>query len=113
LNGKVLGKPKSKADAIEMLLQLSGQTHEVYTGVVIKDTGAEHQLVDCTTVRFQELKLEDIIHYIEEHEAMDKAGSYGIQDWIGHIGVVEIRGSYTNVMGLPTQRLYPFLKQLS
>ena len=96
-----------------MLQQLSGQTHEVYTGVVIKDTGAEHQLVDCTTVRFQELKLEDIIHYIEEHEAMDKAGSYGIQDWIGHIGIVEIRGSYTNVMGLPTQRLYPFLKQLS
>ena len=113
LNGKVLGKPQSKADAIEMLQQLSGQTHEVYTGVVIKDTGAEHQLVDCTTVRFQELKLEDIIHYIEEHEAMDKAGSYGIQDWIGHIGIVEIRGSYTNVMGLPTQRLYPFLKQLS
>ena len=113
LNGKVLGKPQSKPDAIEMLQQLSGQTHEVYTGVVIKDVGAEHQLVDCTTVRFQELKLEDIIHYIEEHEAMDKAGSYGIQDWIGHIGIVEIRGSYTNVMGLPTQRLYPFLKQLS
>lgn len=110
LNGKVLGKPKNKAAAIQMLQQLSGQTHEVYTGVVIKDSSAVHQLVDCTTVRFQELKLEDIIHYIEAHEAMDKAGAYGIQDWIGHIGVVEIRGSYTNVMGLPTQRLYPFLK---
>ena len=61
----------------------------------------------------QELKLADILHYVEEHQAMDKAGSYGIQDWIGHIGVVEIRGSYTNVMGLPTQRLYPFLKNLS
>ena len=113
LSGKVLGKPQSKADAIEMLQQLSGKTHEVYTGVVIKDRSAEHQLVDCTTVRFQELKLEDIIHYIEAHQAMDKAGSYGIQDWIGHIGIVEIRGSYTNVMGLPTQRLYPFLRNLS
>ena len=112
LNGKVLGKPKNKAAAIEMLQELSGKTHEVYTGVVIKDASAEHQLVDCTTVRFQELKLEDIIHYIEQHEAMDKAGAYGIQDWIGHIGVVEIRGSYPNVMGLPTQRLYPFLKNL-
>jgi len=110
LNGKVLGKPKNKAAAIEMLQELSGQTHEVYTGVVIKDASAEHQLVDCTSVRFQELKLEDIIEYIETHQAMDKAGAYGIQDWIGHIGVVEIRGSYTNVMGLPTQRLYPFLK---
>ena len=113
LNGEILGKPTNKAAAIEMLQKLSGQTHEVYTGVVIKDTSGEHQLVDCTTVRFQELKLEDIIHYIEEHQAMDKAGAYGIQDWIGHIGIVEIRGSYTNVMGLPTQRLYPFLKTLS
>ncbi|MEY4596481.1 MAG: septum formation protein Maf [Bacteroidota bacterium] len=113
LNGEILGKPTNKAAAIEMLQKLSGQTHEVYTGVVIKDTSGEHQLVDCTTVRFQELKLEDIIHYIEEHQAMDKAGAYGIQDWIGHIGIVEIRGSYTNVMGLPTQRLYPFLKNLS
>jgi septum formation protein len=113
LNGEILGKPKNKAAAIEMLQKLSGQTHEVYTGVVIKDAAGEHQLVDCTTVRFQELKLEDIIHYIEEHQAMDKAGAYGIQDWIGHIGIVEIRGSYTNVMGLPTQRLYPFLKTLS
>jgi septum formation protein len=113
LNGEVLGKPTSKAAAIEMIQKLSGQSHEVYTGVVIKDEQGEHQLVDCTTVRFQELKLADILHYVEQHQAMDKAGSYGIQDWIGHIGVVEIRGSYTNVMGLPTQRLYPFLKNLS
>ena len=112
LNGEVLGKPSSKAAAIEMIQKLSGKSHEVYTGVVIKDEGGEHQLVDCTTVRFQELQLEDILHYVEQHQAMDKAGSYGIQDWIGHIGVVEIRGSYTNVMGLPTQRLYPFLKHL-
>jgi len=109
LNGKVLGKPKSKAGAIEMLQQLSGQTHEVYTGVVIKDTGAEHQLVDCTTVRFQELKLEDIIHYIEEHEAMDKAGSYGIQDWIGVIGIRGIEGDFYNVMGLPVSKLLGYL----
>ena len=113
LNGEVLGKPTSKAAAIEMIQKLSGQIHEVYTGVVIKDEQGEHQLVDCTTVRFQELKLADILHYVEQHQAMDKAGSYGIQDWIGHIGVIEIRGSYTNVMGLPTQRLYPFLKNLS
>lgn len=112
LNGEVLGKPANKAEAIEMLQKLSGQSHEVYTGVVIKDSSGEHQLVDCTTVRFQELKLADIILYIEQHQAMDKAGAYGIQDWIGHIGVVEMRGSYTNVMGLPTQRLYPFLKNL-
>lgn len=113
LDGEVLGKPTSKAQAIEMIQKLSGKSHEVYTGVVIKDEQGEHQLVDCTTVRFQELQLADILHYVEEHQAMDKAGSYGIQDWIGHIGVVEIRGSYTNVMGLPTQRLYPFLKNLS
>lgn len=110
LNGKVLCKPTNKANAIEMLQQLSGQTHDVYTGVIIKDANTAHQLVDCTTVRFQELKLADIIHYIELHQAMDKAGAYGIQDWIGHIGIVEIKGSYTNVMGLPTQRLYPFLR---
>lgn len=113
LDGKVLGKPHNKAAAIQMLQQLSGQTHEVYTGVLIKDENAEHQLVDCTTVRFQDLRLEDILHYIEHHNALDKAGGYGIQDWIGQIGVIEIRGSYTNVMGLPTQRLYPFLQNLT
>ncbi len=110
LNGKVLGKPHSKAAAIEMLQLLSGQTHEVYTGVCIKDQQGLHQLVDCTSVRFQELRLEDILHYVETQQAMDKAGAYGIQDWIGHIGVIEIKGSYTNVMGLPTQRLFPFLQ---
>lgn len=112
LDGKVLGKPQHKAAAIQMLQQLSGKTHEVYTGVLIKDELGEHQLVDCTSVRFQELRLEDILHYIEHHNALDKAGAYGIQDWIGQIGVIEIRGSYTNVMGLPTQRLYPFLKNI-
>ncbi len=111
LNGKVLSKPNSSQAAIEMLKELSAKTHQVYSGVIIKDKNGEHQLVDCTSVRFQELQFEDILQYVKTHQSMDKAGAYGIQDWIGHIGVIEIKGSYTNVMGLPTQRLYPFLRK--
>ncbi|MEN9742863.1 MAG: hypothetical protein RLZZ65_668 [Bacteroidota bacterium] len=110
LEGKVLGKPANRAEAIAMLQQLSGKEHEVYTGVVLKNQQGEHNLIDCTVVRFQDLKEEDIHFYVDQYKPFDKAGGYGIQEWIGHVGVVEIRGSFTNVMGLPTQRLYPFLR---
>lgn len=110
LDGKVLGKPAHRDEAIAMLQLLSGKEHEVYTGLMLKNSNGEHNLIDCTVVRFQELKSEDIIYYVDQFKPFDKAGAYGIQEWIGHVGVVEIRGSFTNVMGLPTQRLYPFLK---
>jgi septum formation protein len=110
LKGEVLGKPTSAQDAFSMLKKLAGQTHEVYTGVWIQGQKHQHQLVDCTQVRFQELQDEDLHYYIENFKPFDKAGSYGVQDWIGHVAVIELHGSYTNVMGLPTQRLYPFLK---
>jgi septum formation protein len=110
LDGKVLGKPGNRDEAIEMLNLLSGKEHEVYTGLMLKNKQGEHNLIDCTVVRFQELKTEDINFYVDQFKPYDKAGSYGIQEWIGHVGVIEIRGSFTNVMGLPTQRLYPFLR---
>jgi len=111
LDGKVLGKPANREEAIEMLNLLSGKEHEVYTGLMLKNKQGEHNLIDCTVVRFQELKPEDIEFYVDHFKPYDKAGSYGIQEWIGHVGVIEIRGSFTNVMGLPTQRLYPFLRR--
>ena len=110
LDCKVLGKPGNRDEAIEMLNLLSGKEHEVYTGLMLKNKQGEHNLIDCTVVRFQELKSEDINFYVDQFKPYDKAGSYGIQEWIGHVGVIEIRGSFTNVMGLPTQRLYPFLR---
>lgn len=112
LDGVVMGKPKDEEEARIMLRSLSGKTHQVITGVCL--TGAEFQksFTTMTDVMFAELTDEEINYYIEHYKPMDKAGSYGIQEWIGFVGVEKIKGSYFNVMGLPVQRLYKELKKL-
>lgn len=112
LDGVVMGKPKDEEEARIMLRSLSGKTHQVITGVCL--TGAEFQksFTTMTDVMFAELTDEEINYYIEHYKPMDKAGSYGIQEWIGFVGVEKIKGSYFNVMGLPVQRLYKELSKL-
>ena len=112
INGKILGKPDSEEHAFEILSTLSGEKHEVITAVsLLKD----HQLksfYEISEVYFNKLNPEQIRHYISVGQPMDKAGAYGIQEWIGLIGIDKINGSYTNVVGLPTHRLYQELLQL-
>ena len=106
LNGKALGKPKDTEDAFQMLQQLSNQTHEVITSVCLKSV-AKTEVFHCVTkVSFNALSNEAILYYITNYNSLDKAGSYGIQDWIGLIGISKIEGSYTNVVGLPTEMLF-------
>jgi septum formation protein len=108
-NGEILGKPENEAHAFEMLTKLSGTIHQVYTGVSIAYQNKLHTFYDVTEVCFRVLSAEEIKHYIQKYQPMDKAGSYGIQDWLGFIAVEKITGSYTNVMGLPTEKLYTAL----
>lgn len=106
LDGNALGKPKDRTDAVAMLQKLSNQTHEVITSVCLKSI-AKTEIFHCVTkVTFTALTDEAIHYYIEKYEPFDKAGSYGIQDWIGLIGISKIEGSYTNVVGLPTELLF-------
>ena len=113
LDGVVMGKPHNEDDARQMLWKLSGKTHQVITGVCLTTTvGAQRSFSAVTEVTFAELSDEEIDYYIRVYKPMDKAGSYGIQEWIGFIGVRGISGSYFNVMGLPVQRLYTELKKL-
>ena len=111
LDDKVLGKPADEAEAIAMLRSLSGRTHQVYTGVTIVTVEESSTFVSCSDVTFATLTDEEIEHYVTQYRPMDKAGAYGIQEWIGYIGVERIEGSYFNVMGLPVQRLYTELKK--
>ena len=111
LDHKILEKPVDREDAINMLRQLSGQTHEVVTGVMISTQERQTSFSVSSTVRFATLTDEEITHYVDSFHPYDKAGAYGIQEWIGYIGVQEINGSFYNVMGLPVQRLYQELKQ--
>lgn len=106
LDGKVLGKPKDREDALCMLRAMSGRTHEVFTGVCITTTEWQRSFAAQTVVRFSKLSEEEIAYYIDKFQPMDKAGAYGVQEWIGFIGVENISGSYYNIMGLPVQRLY-------
>lgn len=106
LNNKILGKPSDRENAIEILSQLSGNTHAVITGVALKSISKTNVFSVKTEVKFTKLSLSQIEFYIDNYHPFDKAGSYGIQDWIGLIGVEKIEGSYTNVMGLPTCELY-------
>jgi septum formation protein len=108
-NNEILGKPKDAAHAKEILEKLSGTNHQVYTGVSISYIGQTASFFDVTEVFFNQLTSEQIDFYIENYNPFDKAGAYGIQDWIGLIGVEKIIGSYTNVMGLPTEKLYQTL----
>lgn len=112
LDGVVMGKPTDEADARTMLRCLSGKTHQVITGVCLTTTGFQRSFATVTDVTFAELTDEEIDYYVERYKPMDKAGSYGIQEWIGFVGVEGIEGSYFNVMGLPIQRLYKELSKL-
>lgn len=111
-NGKVLGKPADKDDAFSMLKELSGHSHQVITGVCITTRKFQKSFATVTEVTFDSLSDEEINFYIKKYKPFDKAGAYGIQEWIGFIGVSGIKGSYFNVMGLPVQRLYKELKEL-
>ena len=111
LDGIVMGKPKDAGEACEMLCRLSGRTHQVITGVCVTTIDKQVSFSTVTDVTFDELTEEEIEYYVTHFKPMDKAGSYGIQEWIGYVGVRSISGSYFNVVGLPIQRLYSELKR--
>lgn len=111
LDGQVINKPANRKEAIVMLSNLSGMVHEVITGVVIKSADKEVSFTDVTKVWFRELSEADIIYYVDTYKPFDKAGSYGIQEWIGLTGIRKIDGSYFNVMGLPIDKLFHELTQ--
>ena len=135
LDGEVLGKPADEEEARQMLRKLSGKTHQVVTGVTLmynerctkdeeqctKDNGQwsmvngikQHSFASVSQVTFAQLSDEEIDYYVNRYRPLDKAGAYGIQEWIGYIGVTSIQGSYFNVMGLPVQRLYTEMKKLN
>ncbi len=105
----ILGKPSDREDAARMLRELSGRTHRVVTGVCLRDNTRRHVFSCTSEVEFKALAEEEISYYIDRFHPFDKAGSYGIQEWIGYIGITSIRGSYFNIVGLPVQRLYTAL----
>jgi septum formation protein len=110
---KALGKPKNKEDAFNMLKKMSGKQHAVYTSISIKSSFFQKIFHDETIVEFEEFTDEEINYYLEKFSPYDKAGSYGIQDWIGLVGVKKIIGSYFNVMGLPVHKLYKELLKIA
>lgn len=110
LKDEILGKPVDRKDAVKILKSLSGNLHNVITGVTLKSATKERTFSVTTEVVFKRLSEEEISYYIDNYKPYDKAGAYGIQEWIGHAAIEEIKGSYFNVMGLPTHRLY---KELS
>lgn len=112
LDGRVLGKPRDREDALQMLRRLSGRTHEVFTGVCLTTTAWQRSFSARTEVRFAPLEEDEIRWYIDRYSPMDKAGAYGVQEWIGFVGVEHISGSYFNIMGLPVQRLYRELRRV-
>lgn len=111
-NEKALGKPKDKEDAFSILKSLSNSTHEVITSVCFKMKDKKEILFDVTKVTFNSISDEAINYYIDKYKPFDKAGAYGIQEWIGFIGVSRIEGSYPNVMGLPVDKVYHYLSNL-
>ncbi|WP_405604573.1 Maf-like protein [Polaribacter sp. Asnod1-A03] len=112
LEDKALGKPKNPKDAFKMLRNLSGKKHEVITSVSIKNKNFQRIINDTTIVSFKELSDDEINYYIKKYKPFDKAGAYGIQEWIGFIAIDNIQGSYFNVVGLPVQKLYKELIKL-
>ncbi|MDB4199358.1 Maf-like protein [Polaribacter sp.] len=112
LEGKALGKPKDAKEAFTMLRAMSGKKHEVITSVCIKSNSFRKIVNDITSVTFKELSDEEIQYYINNYKPFDKAGAYGIQEWIGFIGIDKIAGSYFNVVGLPVHKLYKELMAL-
>lgn len=109
---KVLGKPKNREEAVEMLSHLSGKTHQVYTGISFKTSEKIITITDVAEVEFTEISKEEIDYYIKNYQPFDKAGSYGIQEWLGMAKISRINGSFYTIMGLPTHLVYKTLKEL-
>ncbi|WP_295771826.1 Maf family nucleotide pyrophosphatase [uncultured Mucilaginibacter sp.] len=112
IDNLILGKPNNEAHAVEMLRVLSGRVHKVVTGVCILHKGNYNLFHDVSEVFFRELTEQEIVNYVSKYKPMDKAGSYGIQEWVGITAIERINGSYTNVVGLPTEKVYQQLKRL-
>jgi septum formation protein len=112
-NEEALGKPRSKQEAFNMLKSMSNTTHEVITSVCFKTVSIEKTIHDITKVTFKELSDDEIWYYVHNFSPMDKAGAYGIQEWIGQIGVTNLEGSYFNVMGLPVHMVYQSLNEIA
>ena len=112
VGNEILGKPKDAEDARRMLRLISGRTHQVVTGVCLLTEEKERNFSVTTDVSFRQLSEKEINYYIERYKPFDKAGAYGIQEWIGYVGVTSISGSYFNVMGLPVQRVWEEIKKL-
>lgn len=106
LNGRIFGKPADREEAVRMLYALSGQTHKVITGVCLRSRQKQENFSVLSEVTFRVLSLEEIEYYVDKLKPFDKAGAYGLQEWIGYVALEHIEGSFFNVMGLPTQRLY-------
>ena len=106
VDNEILGKPKDMAEAYGMLRKISGKTHQVVTGVCLTTIDDQRSFTVTTDVEFKELSDNEIYYYIDKYRPFDKAGAYGIQEWIGYVGVLSLKGSYYNVMGLPVQRIY-------
>ena len=112
LNNNIIGKPKNEADAIAILQQLSGQQHQVITGVTIINGDTILEFSSTTLVQFNTLTIAQILHYVTHYKPYDKAGAYAIQEWIGAIGIASITGDYYNVMGLPIHKVVKALEEL-
>ena len=112
LNNRAIGKPKNSADAKEMLSKLSGNAHEVISTIAITTNKKTSLINETTSVKFKTLTNEEINYYVDEFKPFDKAGSYGIQEWIGYIGIERIEGSYFNVMGFPVQKFYELMSEI-
>jgi len=110
LDGKVYGKPEDEAEAKYMLQKLSGRTHEVFTGVCLTTRRKQESFFDVSKVSFAVLSEAEIDYYVKKYKPFDKAGAYGVQEWIGYAGVEHLEGSFYNVMGLPVRLLYKYLK---
>jgi septum formation protein len=113
LDDRALEKPKNHVEAVEMLKSMSGQTHSVFTSVAFTTENRTEVINDKTKVTFAQLSIEEIRYYVENYSPYDRAGAYGIQDWIGYVGVEKIDGCYYNVMGLPLPKVYAYLKKLT
>ncbi len=111
--GRILGKPSGRDEAVSMLRLLSGRTHSVVTGVTLRDASRRQSFDSRTAVTFRTLSEEEIDYYVDRYRPYDKAGSYGIQEWIGYVAIERIEGSFYNVMGLPVQKLYTALNDFT
>lgn len=108
-NGNVLGKPKDRDEAIQFLSMLSNETHTVITGVCIQSSEKKESFIEKSVVKFHPMTEDEIINYVDQYQPFDKAGAYGIQDWIGYVKIEKITGTYANIMGLPIDKVYAVL----